>query len=111
MCFGKSLAPLLLIPFTGLLVKISKVLSLFSRCVFTEQLLSNQLHLTGQVFLRPKASPWPISLPLPEIFLAGLHVTTMPCDSVIASCAVRGHSRALHKQAVQAVSKRAEERR
>lgn len=58
-----------------------------------------------------KGQSLPISLPLPEIFLAGLHVATMPCDSVIASWAVRGHSRALHKQAVQAVSKRAEKRR
>ena len=42
-------------------------------------------HLTGQTYFRPKASPWPISLPFLEIFLAGLQVATMPCDSVILS--------------------------
>lgn len=68
------------------------------------------MHLSGQAYFRLKADPWPISLPPPEIFLAGLSVATTPCDSVIAFLAARGCSRSLHKQAVQAVWIRAGKR-
>ena len=57
----------------------------------------------GRLILDGKPIPWLVPLPPPEVFLAGLSAATTPYDSVIASLAARGHSRALHKQAVQAV--------
>lgn len=68
------------------------------------------MDLSGQAYIRLKANPWPVPLPPSEIFLAGLSVATTPCDSVIAFLAARGRFRALHKQAVQAVWIRAEEK-
>lgn len=110
MCFGKSLVPPLLVTSTELLLKVLMAVSLFIRCEFIEQLLSSQPHLSGQAYFKRKGSSWLAPLPPPEVFLAGLNAATTPYDSVIASLAARGHSGALHKQAVQAVWVRAGKR-
>lgn len=75
----------------------------FSVYLLSNYSASRQMHLSGQTCFRLKANSWPVSLPPPEIFLAGLSVATTPCDSVIAFLPARGRSRALHKQAVRAV--------